>query len=81
MKFPNRPRWVPKRKPKTVFVFSGGAVRGAAQIGMLKVLSEAGMLPAELMGLNERKFKRLNYLLNNNNFLNSLIKNVYATIN
>ena len=52
MKFPNRPRWVPKRKPKTVFVFSGGAVRGAAQIGMLKVLSEAGIKPDEIVGVS-----------------------------
>ena len=48
MKFPNRPRWVPKRKPKTVFVFSGGAVRGAAQIGMLKALCDAGIKPDEI---------------------------------
>ena len=52
MKFPNRPRWVPKRKPKTVFVFSGGAVRGAAQIGMLKVLSEEGIKPDEIVGVS-----------------------------
>ena len=52
MKFPNRPRWVPKRKPKTVFVFSGGAVRGAAQIGMLKALCEAGIKPDEIVGVS-----------------------------
>ena len=34
------------------------------------------MLPAEIMGLNEKKFKRLNYLINNKIFLNELIKNV-----
>ena len=44
--------------------------------GRFSVLSEVGMLPAEIMGLNERKFKRFNYLINNNNFLNELIKNV-----
>ena len=48
--------------------------------GRYSVLSEVGMLPAEIMGLNERKFKRLNYLINNNNFLSELIKNVYSTL-
>ena len=38
------------------------------------------MLPAELMGLNEKKFKRFNYLINNNNFLNELLKNVSAIL-
>ena len=48
--------------------------------GRYSVLSEVGMLPAEVMGLNERKFKRFNYLINNNNFLNELIKNVSAIL-
>ena len=48
--------------------------------GRYSVLSEVGMLPAEIMGLNEKKFKRLNYLINNKNFLNELIKNVNATL-
>ena len=48
--------------------------------GRYSVLSEVGMLPAEIMGLNERKFKRLNYLINNKNFLNELIKNVGAIL-
>ena len=48
--------------------------------GRYSVLSEVGMLPAEAMGLNERKFKRFNYLINNNNFLNELIKNVSAIL-
>ena len=48
--------------------------------GRYSVLSEVGMLPAEIMGLNERKFKRYNYLINNNNFLNELIKNVSAIL-
>ena len=34
------------------------------------------MLPAQLIGLNEVKFKRLNYLINNKSFLNELIINV-----
>tara|TARA_B100001540_G_scaffold276416_1_gene263234 strand:+ start:3234 stop:4394 length:1161 start_codon:yes stop_codon:yes gene_type:complete len=48
--------------------------------GRYSVLSEVGMLPAEIMGLNEKKFKRFNYLINNNNFLNELIKNVYSIL-
>ena len=52
MKFPNRPSWVPRRKVKTIFVFSGGAVRGAAQIGMLKALCEAGIKPDAVVGVS-----------------------------
>ncbi len=48
--------------------------------GRYSVLSETGMLPAELMGLNERKFKRLNYLVKNNSFLKNLILNVNLTL-
>jgi len=44
--------------------------------GRYSVLSEVGMLPAELMGLNERKFKQLNHLLKNKFFFNSIISNV-----
>ena len=49
--------------------------------GRYSVLSEVGMLPAELMGLNEKKFKRFNYLVNNKYFINSLIDNVIAINN
>ena len=49
--------------------------------GRYSVLSEVGMLPAEIMGLKEKKFKRFNYLINNKNFLNQLIKNVGAILN
>ncbi len=49
--------------------------------GRYSVLSETGMLPAELMGLNEKKFKRYNYLIKNKNFIYSLIENVVAIIN
>ena len=38
------------------------------------------MLPAELMGLNPNKFKQLNSLIKNKNFMNDLIKNVSSTI-
>ena len=44
--------------------------------GRYSVLSEVGMVPAELMGLSEKKFKRLNYLIKNKSFINYLINNV-----
>ena len=44
--------------------------------GRYSVMSEAGMLPAELMNLKVKKFKNLNYLINNKNFVNKLISNV-----
>ncbi len=44
--------------------------------GRYSVLSEVGMLPAQLLGLNEKKFKRINHLIENKNFLNQLIYNV-----
>ena len=47
--------------------------------GRYSVLSEVGMLPAELMGLNSKKFKQFNNLIKNKKFLNSLISNVSAT--
>ena len=49
--------------------------------GRYSVLSETGMLPAELMGLNEKKFKRFNYLIKSKNFINHLIKNVVSIFN
>lgn len=48
--------------------------------GRYSVLSEVGMLPAELMGLNINKFKQLNNLIKNKSFLNSLISNVSSLI-
>jgi len=48
--------------------------------GRYSVLSETGMLPAELMGLNEKKFKRFNNLIKNKCFLNTLIENVIFII-
>jgi glucose-6-phosphate isomerase len=48
--------------------------------GRYSVLSEVGMLPAELMGLNSNNFRQLNNLINNKIFMNSLIINVEATI-
>ncbi len=49
--------------------------------GRFSVLSEVGMLPAELMGLNINKFRRLNYLIKDKRFLNSLVLNVSNILN
>ena len=43
--------------------------------GRYSVLSEVGMLPAELMGLKQKKFRQFNNLIKNKNFMNSLILN------
>ena len=48
--------------------------------GRYSVLSEVGMLPAELMGLNERKFKKINNLIKNKKFIQLLTSNVSATL-
>ena len=48
--------------------------------GRYSVLSEVGMLPAELMGLNEKKFKQFNNLIKNKKFLNSLVSNVESIL-
>ncbi len=48
--------------------------------GRYSVLSETGMLPAELMGLDSRKFRQLNNLVKNKKYLNALISNVSSTI-
>ena len=48
--------------------------------GRYSVLSEVGMLPAELMGLNPNNFKRLNNLIRNKYFLKFLIANVGAIL-
>ena len=47
--------------------------------GRYSVLSEPGMFPAALMGLDLKKFKNLKILIKNKNFVSSLVKNV-ATI-
>ena len=49
--------------------------------GRYSVLSEVGMLPAELMGLNSNKFRQLNSLIKNKKFIDSLITNVDYTLN
>ena len=48
--------------------------------GRYSVLSEVGMLPAELMGLKVSKFKQLNSLIKNKNFVNALVTNVNNTL-
>ena len=48
--------------------------------GRYSVLSEVGMLPAELMGLNSNHFKQFNNLIKDKKFLNSLILNVESIL-
>ncbi|WP_145596919.1 glucose-6-phosphate isomerase [Candidatus Pelagibacter sp. FZCC0015] len=48
--------------------------------GRYSVLSEVGMAPAELMGLNPKKFRQLNQLIKNKNFFETLITNVSSTL-
>ena len=48
--------------------------------GRYSVLSEVGMLPAQLMGLNEKRFKQFDNLIKNKKFLNNLIHNVENTL-
>ncbi len=48
--------------------------------GRYSVLSEVGMLPAELMGFNVRKFRQLNSLIKNKGFLDLLVKNVSSLL-
>ena len=54
-----RPRWLDRwrrsqepERSHTVFVFSGGSVRGAAQAGMLRVLLHRGICPDEVVGVS-----------------------------
>ena len=44
--------------------------------GRYSVLSEVGMLPSSLVGLDEKKFKQFNKLVNNKTFINTLMNNV-----
>ena len=44
--------------------------------GRYSVLSEVGMLPAELMGFKESRFKQFNNLVKSDRFLNSIVSNV-----
>ncbi len=52
--------------------------------GRYSVLSEVGMLPAQLMGFKVNKFRRLNQLIKNKKFINSLVintTNIFELIN
>ena len=49
--------------------------------GRYSVLSEVGMLPAELMGLKSNKFKRFDKLISNQSFVKSLLVNVNMLYN
>tara|TARA_B100001063_G_scaffold220212_1_gene224901 strand:- start:1055 stop:2221 length:1167 start_codon:yes stop_codon:yes gene_type:complete len=49
--------------------------------GRYSVLSEVGMLPAELMGLNPQKFRQLDNLIKNQKFINLLIENTSSILN
>ena len=44
--------------------------------GRYSALSEVGMLPAELLGLKSKKFKKFDNLIKNKNFISTLINNV-----
>ena len=48
--------------------------------GRYSVLSEVGMLPAELMGFDPKKFRQYDNLIKNKIFLKNLILNVESTI-
>ena len=49
--------------------------------GRYSVLSEVGMVPAQLMGLDVNKFRKFNELIKNRNFINSLLLNVSQILN
>ncbi len=48
--------------------------------GRYSVLSEVGMLPAELMGLNPKKFRQFDNLVKNKKFFNQLINNTSSIL-
>jgi glucose-6-phosphate isomerase len=48
--------------------------------GRYSVLSEVGMLPAELMGLDPSKFRQFNNLIKNKKFLNLLVQNTNSIL-
>ena len=48
--------------------------------GRYSILSEVGMVPSELMGLNSSKFKQLNNLIKNKKFMNNLVLNVESIL-
>ena len=48
--------------------------------GRYSVLSEVGMLPAQLMGLDPSKFRKFNDLVKSNKFINALVNNVLSIL-
>ena len=48
--------------------------------GRYSVLSEVGMVPSDLLGLNSSKFKQLNNLIKNKKFMNNLVSNVESIL-
>ena len=48
--------------------------------GRYSVLSEVGMLPAELMNLKTSRFKQFNALIKNKKFINNLVTNVSSIL-
>ncbi len=48
--------------------------------GRYSVLSEVGMLPAQLMGLNPSKFRQYDNLIKNKRFLNILVQNTNSIL-
>jgi len=48
--------------------------------GRYSVLSEVGMLPAELMGLNPNRFRQFNNLIKNKKFLKFLVQNTNSIL-
>ena len=48
--------------------------------GRYSVLSEVGMLPVELMGLNPNNFRKFNNLIKNKKFINALVLNVGSLV-
>ena len=48
--------------------------------GRYAVLSEVGMLPAELVGLKPSQFKQFNNLIRNKKFINALVNNVSSIL-
>ncbi|MEE2769410.1 MAG: patatin-like phospholipase family protein [Actinomycetota bacterium] len=51
-KLANIGRRLRRRPANTVFVLSGGAVRGAAQVGMLRTLLRNGVVPDQVVGVS-----------------------------
>ena len=62
------------------FTFFYSDEKNSTKINNESILSEVGMLPAELMGLNYKNFRQLNNLVKNKFFMSALVSNVEASI-